>query len=220
MALRLNGSNTGYVELDVPADAGSHTLTLPDGGGSSGQYLQTNGSGGLSWQTVTDTNTFGLTHLTTQSISGSSSITITGIPTTATMVFVNVNDISTISNVAARFQMRVGNGSVDSTSGNYSWNAVYIGSSPASEGDASASHMRIFHGGISGAGHLNQGTITFLRTSDQGWLMTANIGEQATAGYYLLSAGRYNQNTGIDRVNFFTSGGNNWDDGEIMVSYQ
>ena len=52
MALRLNGSNTGYVELDVPADAGSHTLTLPDGGGSSGQYLQTNGSGTLSWQTI------------------------------------------------------------------------------------------------------------------------------------------------------------------------
>jgi hypothetical protein len=53
MALRLNGSSSGYVELDVPADAGSHTLTLPDGGGSSGQYLQTNGSGALSWQTVT-----------------------------------------------------------------------------------------------------------------------------------------------------------------------
>jgi len=49
MALRLNGSSSGYVELDVPAAAGSHTLTLPDGGGSSGQYLQTNGSGGLSW---------------------------------------------------------------------------------------------------------------------------------------------------------------------------
>jgi hypothetical protein len=52
MALRLNGSSSGYVELDVPADAGSHTLTLPDGGGSSGQYLQTNGSGTLSWQTA------------------------------------------------------------------------------------------------------------------------------------------------------------------------
>jgi len=56
MALRLNGSSSGYVELDVPADAGSHTLTLPDGGGSSGQYLQTNGSGGLSWQTITTGN--------------------------------------------------------------------------------------------------------------------------------------------------------------------
>jgi hypothetical protein len=52
MALRLNGSSSGYVELDVPAAAGSHTLTLPDGGGSSGQYLQTDGSGGLSWQTL------------------------------------------------------------------------------------------------------------------------------------------------------------------------
>ena len=52
MALRLNGSSSGYVELEVPADAGSHTLTLPDGGGTSGQYLQTNGSGTLSWQTV------------------------------------------------------------------------------------------------------------------------------------------------------------------------
>ena len=51
MALRLNGSSSGYVELDVPAAAGSHTLTLPDGGGSSGQYLQTDGSGGLSWVT-------------------------------------------------------------------------------------------------------------------------------------------------------------------------
>jgi hypothetical protein len=53
MALRLNGSSSGYVELEVPADAGSHTLTLPDGGGTSGQYLQTNGSGTLSWQTLT-----------------------------------------------------------------------------------------------------------------------------------------------------------------------
>ena len=53
MALRLNGSSSGYVELDVPAAAGSHTLTLPNSGGSSGQYLQTNGAGALSWQTVT-----------------------------------------------------------------------------------------------------------------------------------------------------------------------
>ena len=219
MALRLNGSSSGYVELDVPAAAGSHTLTLPDGGGSSGNFLRTDGSGALTW--ATPTNTFGLTHLSTVSCAGNSSITITGIPTTATMVFVNVNDISTSTNGgASRLQMRAGNGSVDSTSGNYTWNAVYIGASVASEGSANAGHMRIFHNGISGSGHHHQGTITFLRTSDQGWLMTANIGEQATAGYYLLSAGRYNQNTGIDRVNFFTSAGNTWDAGAIMVSYQ
>jgi hypothetical protein len=49
MALRLNGSSSGYVELDVPAAAGSHTLTLPDGNGTSGQVLSTNGSGALSF---------------------------------------------------------------------------------------------------------------------------------------------------------------------------
>ena len=53
MTLRLNGSTSGYVEIDAPATAGSNTLTLPNGNGSSGQYLQTNGSGGLSWATVT-----------------------------------------------------------------------------------------------------------------------------------------------------------------------
>jgi len=52
MALRLNGATSGFVELNAPATAGSNTLTLPDGNGTSGQYLQTNGSGGLSWQTV------------------------------------------------------------------------------------------------------------------------------------------------------------------------
>ena len=52
MSLRLNGSTSGYVELDAPAAAGSNTLVLPNGNGTSGQYLQTNGSGTLSWQTV------------------------------------------------------------------------------------------------------------------------------------------------------------------------
>ena len=52
MALRLNGATSGYVEIDEPATAGSNTLTLPDGNGSSGQYLQTDGAGALSWQTV------------------------------------------------------------------------------------------------------------------------------------------------------------------------
>ena len=50
MTLRLKGQTSGYVELNAPAAAGSNTLTLPDGNGSAGQYLQTNGSGTLSWQ--------------------------------------------------------------------------------------------------------------------------------------------------------------------------
>jgi hypothetical protein len=49
VTLRLNGSTSGYTEIDAPAVAGSNTLVLPTGNGSSGQVLTTNGSGALSW---------------------------------------------------------------------------------------------------------------------------------------------------------------------------
>ena len=57
MAIKLNGSTSGSVALDAPADTSPSgtdvTLTLPTSAGSSGQYLQTNGSGTLSWAGVT-----------------------------------------------------------------------------------------------------------------------------------------------------------------------
>jgi len=53
MTLRLNGSTSGYTEIDAPAVAGSNTLVLPTGNGTNGQVLTTNGSGSLSWSTVT-----------------------------------------------------------------------------------------------------------------------------------------------------------------------
>ena len=56
MPLRLNGSTSGSVTLEAPADTSPTgtdiTLTLPTTDGDNGQYLQTNGSGTLSWQTV------------------------------------------------------------------------------------------------------------------------------------------------------------------------
>lgn len=51
--LRLNGSTSGSVSLDCPAVGGNNTLVLPTGNGSSGQVLTTNGSGALSWGSVT-----------------------------------------------------------------------------------------------------------------------------------------------------------------------
>ena len=52
MTIRLNGQS-GYVELEAPAAAGSNTLVLPNGDGNPNEYLQTNGSGVLSWAPVT-----------------------------------------------------------------------------------------------------------------------------------------------------------------------
>jgi hypothetical protein len=52
MALRLNGQTTGYTELNAPDNGDSVILTMPGNDGTSGQYLQTDGSGTLSWASV------------------------------------------------------------------------------------------------------------------------------------------------------------------------
>jgi hypothetical protein len=49
MTLRLNGSTSGFTEIDAPAVAGSNTLTLPGGNGTNGQVLTTDGAGALSF---------------------------------------------------------------------------------------------------------------------------------------------------------------------------
>jgi hypothetical protein len=85
MTLRLNGSTSGYTEIDAPAVAGSNTLVLPTGNGSSGQFLQTNGSGALSWAgggkilqvlSTTKTDSFSATGIAFSDITGLS-VTIT-----------------------------------------------------------------------------------------------------------------------------------------------
>jgi len=50
--LRLYGATSGYVGLTVPAAAGTTTYSLPTADGTSGQVLTTNGTGALSWTTV------------------------------------------------------------------------------------------------------------------------------------------------------------------------
>ncbi|MDD5005099.1 MAG: polymorphic toxin-type HINT domain-containing protein [Candidatus Omnitrophica bacterium] len=51
--LRLSGVTSGYVGLAPAAAAGSTTYTLPSADGTNGQALITNGTGTLSWSTIT-----------------------------------------------------------------------------------------------------------------------------------------------------------------------
>ena len=52
MSLRLNGSTSGYTEIEAPAVAGDNTLVLPTGNGTANYPLTTNGSGTLSWSQI------------------------------------------------------------------------------------------------------------------------------------------------------------------------
>jgi hypothetical protein len=58
MTLRLNGSSSGYTEIDAPAAAGSNTLTLPTSNGSAEQFLKNSGTAGeLEFSSMVETST-------------------------------------------------------------------------------------------------------------------------------------------------------------------
>ena len=82
MTIKLNGSTAGSVALDAPASTTGNAdiaFNLPVADGTSGQALTTNGSGALSFATVS-TPTY--TEYSTHTIGGANSysISITGDP--------------------------------------------------------------------------------------------------------------------------------------------
>src|SRR6056300_1457593 len=86
-----NGSN--YIALKAPnAVTTTTTFTLPDGDGSNGQFLKTDGSGNLSFGTVTQTLSIGADNGENDSVSTGETITFTG--DTGITTTVSNNDIS------------------------------------------------------------------------------------------------------------------------------
>lgn len=82
-----NGTN--YVGFQAPASISSDLIwTLPATDGTSSQVLQTNGSGVLSFATISAGPTLG-TAIDLSSPTGNTGVTLTGIPTTANRVIVS-----------------------------------------------------------------------------------------------------------------------------------
>jgi len=69
--LRLSGSSSGFVGLQGASAAGSTTYTLPSADGTDGQLLKTNGSGVLSWTTVSGGSGMAIGSPVTSGTSGS-----------------------------------------------------------------------------------------------------------------------------------------------------
>ena len=103
MTLRLNGSTSGYTEIDAPAVAGSNTLVLPTGNGSSQQVLATNGSGALSWSNRPILQVVNATYSTSTS-SSSSTYSDTGLSAAITpssssnkvLIFANITGLQKV----------------------------------------------------------------------------------------------------------------------------
>ena len=58
MTLRLNGTSSGFTEIDAPAAAGSNKITLPTSNGSAEQFLKNSGTAGtLEYSSMVETST-------------------------------------------------------------------------------------------------------------------------------------------------------------------
>ena len=56
MTLRLNGTTSGYVEIDSASTGGNNTIVLPSSNGSANQFLKNSSTAGtLGWSSLVET---------------------------------------------------------------------------------------------------------------------------------------------------------------------
>jgi hypothetical protein len=211
MTLRLNGSTSGYTEIDAPAVAGSNTLVLPTGNGSSGQYLQTNGSGALSWST-SGLPAQALTSGTAVASTSGTSIDFTGIPSTVKRVTVMFSGVST--NGTSNLQIQIGTSSGVETSG-------YIGATGYGGSGATTwntSGYLLYN--IMAAANTLSGAATVTLLSSNTWTLTGLLAMNTFNGP-CLSAGSKALSGTLDRIRITTvNGTDTFDAGSINILYE
>lgn len=209
--LKLSNSSGNFVALTPPSSIASDvTLTLPNTDGDASQFLQTNGSGALTWATATDTNTGAWTELTSSSVSGAST-TITGIPSTAVTVRVIWQGIAGNGD----WGFRVGTSSGVASTGYQTFAGYWGGSSTGSS--LFTSEWRVEAPGINPFG----GQLNLIKRDGnnwQGWgnsFRDDNVSNSAMREF----AGRVALGGALDRVSV-TALGASFSAGNIYVWYQ
>ena len=215
MSLRLNGSTSGYVELDAPATAGSNTLVLPDGNGSSGQYLQTDGLGALSWQTVTDEIGAEWVDGTEQATNGAHEYVFTGLPTNVKEVTVTLNGVSWVTGSNIQFQLGTSSGLVGG-SGYLHGYAYLTGGSTVTGGRVSSDAFGV--GVWTSPSHSVAGSIRFTNISNNTWIAIGQFSSSFDNTVIQL-AGRLDLGGTLERVAMSNRGSNNFDAGTFNIHY-
>ena len=212
-SIKLNGASSGYTEIIAAAGSGSTTFVLPANGGSASQYLQTDGTGVLSWATVVSDSGAEWTDGTTINTDGSDSYNFTGLPTNVKEVIVTMTNVSWTTGGTLRFRLRTGGSSV--TSG-YASSYVYIpsGASPS----AGTQSNSFEYGTWTSASHGVSGMARFVNMTGNEWVMMSQMrtsqdaSQNQVCGYVSLGGT-------LDGVNIFNGSGYNFDGGYVNIHY-
>mgnify|MGYP001142206053 CR=1 FL=1 len=208
--VRLNGSTSGYTELSAPAVAGNNSIALPTGNGTSGQFLQTNGSGALTFASaVINGSSSAIVSGTAVASTSRTSIDFTGIPSWVKRVTVMFNGVST--NGSAALLIQLGAGSV-TTSG-------YLGTG-YNLGSTAVNYTTGLGDGLTSAACLRQGSFVISSFGSNTWVCGANIGTSDAARIAAIS-GSVTLSGALDRVRITTTNGTDaFDSGSINILYE
>jgi hypothetical protein len=181
MTLRLNGSTSGYTGIDAPAVAGNNTLVLPNGNGSSGQVLATDGTGALNWA-----DNFPAIMEGSIVLGGNTTIVATeSIPNTAKRITLLMSSISTNGTSQILVQVGQTGGSYITSGYNSRTTGMGAGSSQASIAtNGFAVDVPLF----AAANNEISGQITLSKYSTSKWIASGSFHEHsATLAHFWVS---------------------------------
>jgi len=185
--------------------------TLPATDGSANQLLQTNGSGVLSFATVSAGFTLGTPVVTTSS----TSINFTGIPAGIKIINIMFSGIST--NGTSALIVQIGDSGGIETTG-YAGSCAEISGASFTGSSTNGFYLtpdsaaaRVFRGYIQ---------LVLENSSTYTWMARSSLAQGSSSGVVLLGSGAKSLSAELDRVRLTTDNGTDtFDLGEINISY-
>ena len=185
-------------------------LTFPSGNGTAGQYLQGDGAGALSWQTVPASAVY--TSGTTQDLNTETSVVVTGIPANAVRVFVTLQDVSWAATAFMQFRLGTSGGIVTS---NYASTGNSIYSSGTLVGANVTTAFQL--GGAGSASHIFHGHVEISLVDTNDYVLTSNL-HNVNTSYTSWVGGRVQLGGVLDRFEM-TLSASSFDSGQFRVDY-
>ena len=208
MTLRLNGSTSGYTEIDAPAVAGSNTLVLPTTNGSAGNILGTDGAGNLSWVNGR------MVQGSAQNSTSGTAIDFTGIPSWVKRVTVIFNGVSTSG--TSNLLVQLGTSSGLASSG---YNSTTVGINVSTFGGGGSSSAAGYIIQSDSASATRSGHLVATLVSSNTWASSHSIKFSSTQ--VTFGGGDITLSGTLDRVRITTvNGTDTFDAGSINILYE
>lgn len=186
------------------------TLTLPVNDGDASQFLQTDGAGVLSWQTVSDTGTTWTT--SQETASGSSGLLLSSIPSTAEQIIIAYTNLSISTTGSVR--IRLGDSGGIETTNSYNMFRGFFGSST---GGGAATTSFWGQENFTGAANVYNGTVFITRNTTNGWSVMWNQSE-VTSNTMGVCTGEKSLSDVLTQVQLFPSAGT-FDSGSVRFKF-